>query len=120
MENGVVFPSDRYIPVVSIVMATFCLSSLDIRDSSLVTSWSSGASIMKSSPMSFRLFVMETPQLNKTILFVLLPLTDVFSSSVALMFMRGLSMSPVNSSHEPSAMVNVFSGMIGRAYFISP
>ena len=61
IEKLEVLPSERYIPVVSIVTAIFPLSSCDIVFSSSATIWFSGALMMNCSPMSFSVLLSTTP-----------------------------------------------------------
>ena len=121
IEKLLVLPSARYMPVVSMVMATLPRSSFDIVVSSPPIVWSSGASMMNSSPMLLRVLVMITPQSNAT-LRVVPPSVETVAlvRSVAVMFRRGFIGSPVNSTKLPSLMVKVFSGIKLNEYFISP
>ena len=88
----------RYIPVVSIVTASFPLSSMPIVASSFFIAMSSGASSVNSSPMSLRVLVTFTPQLNATLRLLPPSETRAFTLSVAVMFSRGFIMSPENST----------------------
>ena len=91
MEKALALPSERYMPVVSIPTATLLRWSSVIVASSPFTALSSGASMVKARPISFKVFVIDTPQWKST----LLPwpwslLTVALTSSVAVMFSFGL------------------------------
>ena len=99
MENLLVLPLARYMPVVSIVTAILPRSSADIEVRSLLTVLSSGASMMNCRPMSLSVLVMTTPQSKATLR--LAPSsspTVALVRSVAVMFSRGFIGSPVNST----------------------
>ena len=114
-------PSARYMPVVSMVTANFPRWSTPMACSSLCSCMSSGASSVNSRPMSLSVLVILTPQSKSTLRPTPLLLETVaLVRSVAVMFSVGFMGSPVNSMYEPSLMVNVFSGMTGSEYFISP
>ncbi len=120
MENEERLLSERYMPVVSIVTATLPRSSVDMACSSLSMVMFSGASMMNSSPMLLSVWLIATPQLKVTDCVVPSTVALALVSSVAVMLSFGFMSSPVNSTYEPSAILNVFSGITGREYFISP
>ena len=99
MENLPVLPSARYMPVVSIVTAILPRSSVDIAESSELTTLSSGASMVNCRPISLRVLVMTTPQSKATLRpMPLSSVTVALVRSVAVRFSRGFMGSPVNST----------------------
>ena len=91
MEKPLVLPSARYMPVEIIPTASLPRCSSVIVASSPLIPLSSGASMVKVTPMSFRVFVMATPQSKSTLLLGPLSLPTVaFTCSVAVMFSFGL------------------------------
>lgn len=64
MENELVLPSARYMPVVSMATACLARSSLDMLCSWLCSVMSSGASMMNSRPMLESIWLTTTPQVN--------------------------------------------------------
>ena len=103
MEKAPVLPSARYMPVVSIVTASFPRCSVPMACNSPCISISSGASRVNSRPMSLSVFVIFTPQSNVTLRPTpLAPDTVALVRSVAAIFSAGFMGSPVNSIYEPS------------------
>ena len=96
--KALVFPSARYMPVVSMDTASFPLCSLLIACSSPCRAMSSGESRVNSNPISLSVLVMMTPQ-SKSMLLPIPPAfaTVAFVLSIALMFKVGFIGSPVNS-----------------------
>ena len=97
IENFEVLPSERYMPVVSIVTASLPRSSGDFMLNSSDMVWFSGASIMNSSPMSFSVFDSFMPVRNVTMWLTPSMFTLAFTVSLAVMCSRGFIISPVHS-----------------------
>ena len=94
-----VFPSARYMPDASMVMAIFPRSSSLMALSSSRTALSVGASMTKASPRLFSVCDSFTPQTKSTGRPLVSPSPTVaLTFSVAVMWSVGLYTSPVNST----------------------
>ena len=90
--------SVTYMPVASSATAVLLRSSALIDISSFCTLRSSGASMVKASPISWRVREISTPTLKFTLRCTSFSVTTARVFSVARMERRGLSISPVNSA----------------------
>ena len=121
LKPPVEFPSAMYIPVTSIVTANLPRSSALMALSCSCTEASSGASSVKAKPRVSNRSVKAIPTSKLTIREAS-PSLPTFARirSVALMFISGFIMFPVQFKKLPFWMWNVLSGMIGISYFSSP